>query len=56
MFDALVNKRSYKPAFGKEQVRTILHKENGRIFDPAIADILLDNIDEFFNIYHQYKH
>ncbi len=54
VFDALLSKRVYKPAFDKEQVREIVEQENGGLFDPMIAGILLDNFDEFIGIYQKF--
>jgi len=54
VFDALLSKRVYKPAFDEIQVREIIEEENGRLFDPLLANILLDNFDEFIAIYKEY--
>ncbi|MCW8930948.1 MAG: cyclic nucleotide-binding domain-containing protein [Gammaproteobacteria bacterium] len=54
VFDALLTKRVYKPAFDQETVKKIVQEENGRLFDPIIAGILLDQFDEFIAIYEKY--
>lgn len=54
VFDALLSKRVYKEAFDQETVKDIIQKENGKMFDPAIGDILLNKFDEFVNVYRKY--
>ncbi len=50
VFDALMFKRVYKPAFNKEDVRAIIAEGRERHFDPVIADIFLENYDLFVAI------
>lgn len=54
VFDALLSKRIYKPAFDSEQVKSIMLEEKGGLFDPLLLDILLDKFDDFIAIYHHY--
>ncbi len=55
VYDALSNQRSYKPAFGRQKVETIIAKDRGKHFDPQIADIFLDQKDNMFEIRQRYK-
>jgi len=56
VFEALLSNRSYKKAWGKEKVVKYMKDESGKKFDPKIADILLENIDQFLTIYHFGNH
>lgn len=42
VYDALVNKRVYKPAFEHNEALEIITKEKGKHFDPDIVDAFLD--------------
>jgi len=55
VYDALSNRRIYKPALGRQKVETIIAKERGKHFDPRIADICLDQKDNMFEIRRRYK-
>ena len=46
VFDALSSRRVYKPAFAMEKVVGILREERGGHFDPALVDMLIENLDE----------
>jgi HD-GYP domain-containing protein (c-di-GMP phosphodiesterase class II) len=46
VFDALLSDRCYRPAFSTEQAVEMIKAGSGTQFDPAIVDILLDNLDE----------
>lgn len=50
VFDALRSKRPYKEAFPREQVTEIMRSQNGKHFDPEIADILLNDMDTFYRV------
>lgn len=50
VFDALANKRIYKPAWPKEDVVNEFHRQLGKQFDPVYGKVFLDHIDEFYNI------
>jgi len=50
VFDALTSKRPYKDPYPIEVAVDIIKKERGEHFDPDVADILLENIDEFVKI------
>jgi putative two-component system response regulator len=46
VFDALLSDRSYRPAMSVEEAVELIRKGRGTHFDPRIADILLDHIQE----------
>jgi len=50
VFDALTSKRPYKVPYPIEVAVDIIKKERGEHFDPDVADIFLENIDEFVKI------
>lgn len=50
VFDALANKRVYKPAWPKEDIVAEFHKQLGKQFDPEYGKIFLEHIDEFYAI------
>lgn len=50
VFDALANKRIYKPAWPKEDVVNEFHRQLGKQFDPVYGKMFLDHIDEFYKI------
>lgn len=54
VYDALISRRVYKPAFPHEQAIEILAAERGQQFDPDILDALLANPDSFREIARRY--
>jgi response regulator RpfG family c-di-GMP phosphodiesterase len=50
-FDALLSKRVYKEAFSLEKTIEILREGSSSSFDPILLKIMLDNIDEFHDIF-----
>ena len=46
VFDALTSKRPYRGAYSIEAAIDIITKDRGRHFDPRVADVFLENIDE----------
>ncbi|MCU1451574.1 MAG: Response regulator with domain [Acidimicrobiales bacterium] len=54
VFDALVSRRVYKPAFSLERSLQIMRERRATHFDPVVVDLLLDNIDEVVAIHEQY--
>jgi len=42
VYDALINKRVYKPAFSHEKALEIIQGERGKHFDPAIVDAFME--------------
>lgn len=53
-YDALRNKRSYKPAWSLEETVDTLKNAAGKQFDPALVDLFLKHIDRFEVIQSQY--
>jgi putative two-component system response regulator len=47
VFDALTNKRIYKPAWSFEETVIYIQNKRGSQFDPMIVDAFLDQIDRF---------
>ncbi len=54
VFDALTSKRPYKEAWSIDRVVDYFEKEKGRKFQRELAQILLDNIDEFVQVKRQF--
>ncbi|WP_164984895.1 protoglobin domain-containing protein [Ammoniphilus sp. CFH 90114] len=50
VFDALLSKRAYKPAFPVEKVRDILWEGRGVQFDPHLIDLFMNMWEEFVSI------
>jgi cyclic di-GMP phosphodiesterase len=46
VFDALLSDRPYRPAFQLDEATRMIADERGTHFDPAVADALLENLDE----------
>jgi len=55
VYDALVSKRIYKPAFSHEKALEIMHSEIGTHFDPILMDCFIAIQDEFLSIANTYK-
>jgi diguanylate cyclase (GGDEF)-like protein/putative nucleotidyltransferase with HDIG domain len=45
-YDALTSDRPYRNALSREEALAHLRREAGRMFDPAVVEILLDHVDE----------
>ncbi|EGK70508.1 Response regulator receiver modulated metal dependent phosphohydrolase [Methyloversatilis universalis FAM5] len=54
VFDALISKRVYKPAFPIEKAADIIVQGRGQHFDPDVVDAFIANIDEFAAIAARY--
>ena len=50
VYDALICKRRYKPAFTHEEAVEIISRNNGTYFDPAIVEAFIKVKDKFRNI------
>ncbi len=50
VYDALITKRVYKPAFSTEKATSIIAEGRGKHFDPDIADAMLAIREEFESI------
>lgn len=55
VFDALSTERVYREAWSWEEVFTHIQAERGKHFDPRLVDILLENREEFIQIWSQYQ-
>ena len=54
VFDAVSNERVYKPAWSIEKTLDYIKEEKGKLFDPTLVDIFMENIDEFLEIRKKY--
>ncbi|MBF0613437.1 MAG: HD domain-containing protein, partial [Magnetococcales bacterium] len=54
VYDALISKRVYKPAFPHEKAKAIILEGNGRYFDPAVVEAFLAVEEEIQEIARQY--
>lgn len=55
VYDALISRRVYKPAFSHEKALEILREGRGNHFDPDILDSALDIEEEFREIAQRYR-
>jgi len=55
VYDALVTKRIYKPAFTHREAIEIIKDESGNHFDPEMVEVFLEIADQFFEISQQYS-
>lgn len=54
VFDALGSDRCYKKAWPLPEIIELIRQERGQQFDPALVDILLNNLDAFLAIRDAY--
>jgi len=54
VYDALSNKRPYKPAFTEQQCQEIIKKGAGTQFDPAIVNAFFENLEGILEIKHRF--
>ncbi|MEF1254291.1 HD-GYP domain-containing protein [Vibrio sp. M260112] len=54
VFDALLSKRAYKPAWELSEVIEYIKFQKGKMFDPMCVDVLLANLDQFMEIRSKY--
>ncbi len=54
VFDAVISRRCYKPAYSLERTLQVMTDGRGTSFDGAIVELLLDHIDEVMAIQEQY--
>ncbi len=54
VFDALLSERCYKRAWTIEEVVELFKREQGKHFDPALSQLLLDNLDDFIEVRFMY--
>jgi putative two-component system response regulator len=50
VYDALVTKRVYKPAFTHEKTRSMIAEENGKHFDPAVVTAFFRRESQFAEV------
>ncbi|EHA1125374.1 HD domain-containing protein, partial [Vibrio navarrensis] len=55
VYDALISKRVYKPAFSHEKAREIILEGRGKHFDPQVVDAFLAVEQDFCAIAARYK-
>ncbi|WP_018981988.1 response regulator [Salinimonas chungwhensis] len=55
VFDALTSERPYKKAWSVEDALQLLQDQKGRHFEPALVDLLIDNLDEILTIRAHWK-
>ena len=55
VFDALISKREYKEAWELHEIKSYFIEEKGKQFDPDLAQVFVENIESFENIYKQYS-
>lgn len=55
VYDALISKRVYKPAFSHEQAIAIIKQGRGSHFDPRLVDLFSEISDEFARIAAEHK-
>ena len=50
VFDALMSKRAYKPAFSFDKTKTLMEQGRGSHFDPGLLDLFWQDTDELHRI------
>lgn len=55
VFDALDSDRVYRPAWPMTDIFEYFRSQRGLHFDPVLTDLLLNNIDEFLTIRHEFS-
>ena len=54
VFDAIVSRRVYKPAFPLDQALSIVRDGRETMFDPDVIDAFFENLDAVADIREQY--
>jgi len=54
VFDSLGSRRSYKEPWTQDMIVTALREGSGKQFEPALVDLLLDNLDAFMGLRKKY--
>jgi putative two-component system response regulator len=54
VYDALISKRVYKPAFSHEKAVSIIQEGSGSHFDPDIVEAFVEIADRFKEIAQKY--
>ncbi|MFA5504121.1 MAG: two-component system response regulator [Vulcanimicrobiota bacterium] len=55
VYDALISRRCYKPAYTHEEAVRIIREGRGRHFDPELTDAFLEIAEEFRRIADQFR-
>jgi len=55
VFDALGSNRVYKKAWEIDKILNFIQDEKGKMFDPQLTDLFLNNIDQFIKIKNSYN-
>lgn len=55
IYDALLSKRVYKPAFSYEETKEKIASSAGERFDPEMAEVMVQNIGQFNEIHQKYQ-
>lgn len=55
VFDALTSLRPYKRAWSFEEAMELIEQEKGEAFDPAVAELFIQNVDRVRKIYEQFE-
>ena len=55
IYDALLSKRIYKPAFGYEEAKEKIVSSSGERFDPVMTEVMVDHIEGFEEMHKKYK-
>jgi len=55
VYDALISRRVYKPAFEHGKAVSIIREESGTLFDPEIVEAFLEAADRFRDIAERFK-
>jgi response regulator RpfG family c-di-GMP phosphodiesterase len=54
VFDAVVCRRCYNPAYPVERALEIVRDARGSHFDPEVVDVFFDNLDDVLDIRNDY--
>lgn len=55
VFDALGHNRCYKPAWELERILALFEEEKGKMFDPKLIELFIENLDKFLEIRDNFK-
>ncbi|GLS89353.1 hypothetical protein GCM10007916_04200 [Psychromonas marina] len=54
VFDALASKRYYKAAWSLAAIKEKIAADIGKQFDPHLGQLFIDNIEQFYALYHEH--
>ena len=55
VFDALGHNRCYKPAWELEKILALFEEEKGKMFDPRLIELFIENLDKFLEIRDKFQ-